>query len=251
MELEDRVALVPESAPDAAVYDAIYGAVMEHRLLPGTRLTEASLCKLFEVSRRVVQMALQRLCHDRIVTLAPNRGAAIARPTVRETRAVFEMRRIVETAAMELVAARALPRDLENLRKLVRQEHLAFDKGQMRQWSRLSGEFHLRLIGTAGNEVLSETARDLVTRSLLMTALYMQPGHPSCASHEHEELIDALAAGDGKSAARIMGAHLLACEARLHLDAPEASSLDLATALGRSPIRITPQSDTRKKRTEA
>jgi len=233
MEHADTLALVPDGAPDAAVYDAIYGAVMEHRLLPGTRLTEASLCKMFDVSRRVVRLALLRLSHDRIVSLIPNRGAMVARPTVRETRAVFEMRHIVEVAAMELVAARALPRDLEALRKLVRQEHAAFDKNHIRLWIRLSGEFHLRLISTIGNEVLTGTARDLITRSLLMTALYMRPGQPSCASHEHEELIDALAAGDGRRAARLMGAHLLACEARLHLDAPEQSVPDLAAALGR------------------
>ena len=36
-------------------------------------------------------------------------------------------------------------------------------------------------------------------------------------------------------AARLMGAHLLACEARLHLDAPEETAPDLASALGRAP----------------
>lgn len=235
MEQASALTLIPEASADSAVYDAIYGAVVEHRLVPGTRLTEASLCKLFDVSRRVVGIALLRLSHDRIVTLTPNRGATIARPTVAETRAVFEMRRLVECAAMELICVRALARDLENLRLLVRQEHSAFDHGQLRQWIRLSGEFHLRLIDIAGNAVLSETARDLITRSLLMTALYMQPGQPSCASHEHEELIDALEAGQGKRAARMMGAHLLACEARLHLDEPAAASFDLATALGRGP----------------
>lgn len=242
MEHSDTFSLVPEAvpeaardtAPDAVIYDAIYGAVMGHRLQPGTRLTEASLCEIFGVSRAVVRLALLRLSHDRIVTLTHNRGATIARPTVRETREVFEVRRLVEAAAMELAAERALPSDLDALRELVRQEHAAFERGDLRQWIRLSGEFHLRLLSTAGNAVLSDVGRDLVTRSLLMTALYMPPGQPSCASHEHEELINALDAGEGKHAARLMGAHLRACEARLHLDAPEEAALDLAAALDRS-----------------
>lgn len=257
MERRDTLSPVPEAAregtPDAAIYDAIYGAVMERRLLPGARLTEASLCEIFGVSRAAVRLALLRLSHDRIVTLTPNRGAAISRPTVRETREVFEMRRLIETAAMQLVVERALPRDVEALRELVHQEHAAFERGDLRRWTRLSGEFHLRLLAATGNGVLSEAGRDLVTRSLLMSTLYMPPGQPSCASHEHEHLIEALAAGEGKRAARLMGAHLQACEARLHLDAPEAAAPDLAAALGVPPGRpraaaIPKQSATPKQR---
>ena len=221
-----------DAASDAAIYDAIYEAVMGRRLLPGTRLTEASLCEIFGVSRAAVRMALLRLSHDRIVTLTPNRGAAVARPTVRETREVFELRRLLEAAAMEPAAERALPRELDALRDLVREEHAAFERGDLRQWTRLSQEFHVRLLATAKNAVLDEAARDLVARSMLMTALYMPPGQASCASHEHEALIEALAAGEGKRAARLMGAHLRACEARLHLDAPEETAPDLAAALG-------------------
>src|SRR3712207_182296 len=165
-------------------------------------------------------MALLRLSHDRIVTLTPNRGASVARPSVQETREVFELRRLVEAAAMELVAERAMPRELEALRAVVRQEHAAFGNGDVQHWIRLSRDFHLRLLALAKNAVLVDVGRDLVTRSLLMTALYMPLGQTSCASHEHEELIDLLAAGEGRRAARLMTAHLLACEARLRLDAP-------------------------------
>lgn len=245
------LSLVDEAAPapasDAVIYDAVYEAVMERRLAPGARLTEVSLCEIFGVSRAPVRLALLRLSHDRIVTLIPNRGATISRPSVRETREVFEMRRLVEAAAMELVAERALPRDLDALRELVSQEHAAFGRGDLRQWIRLSGEVHLRLLEAAKNGVLSETGRDLVARSLLMTALYMPPGQPTCASHEHGELIEALAGGEGKRAARLMSAHLLACEARLHLDAPEEAAPDLAAALGR-PHAVP---DPKKKKTHA
>ena len=227
------LAAVQEATSGAPVYDAIYEAVMEHRLAPGARLTEASLCEIFGVSRAAVRMALLRLSHDRIVTLTPNRGAAIARPSVRETRDVFELRRLVEAAAMELVAERARPRDVEALRAVTKQEHAAFERGDVREWIRLSGEFHQRLLALAGNAELAETGRDLVARSLLMTALYMPRGQTACASHEHEELLDVLAAGEGRQAARLMRAHLLACEATLRLDAPEEAAPDLAAALGR------------------
>jgi DNA-binding GntR family transcriptional regulator len=248
MERPDELAALPDATSDAPVYDAIYEAVMEHRLAPGARLTEASLCEIFGVSRAVVRMALLRLSHDRIVTITPNRGATIARPSVRETRDVFELRRLVEAAAMELVAERARSREIDGLRAVTKQEHAAFERGDVRQWIRLSGEFHQRLLAVAGNAELAEAGRDLIARSLLMTALYIPRGETACASHEHEELIEAVAAGEGRRAARLMRAHLLACEARLRLDGPEEASPDLAAALGRprAPAAATKRGKRRK-----
>src|SRR5690606_28501006 len=40
------------------VYDDIFDAVMDRRLLPGTQLTEATLCSVFSCSRSVVRSAL-------------------------------------------------------------------------------------------------------------------------------------------------------------------------------------------------
>lgn len=218
------------------VYDAVFEAVLDQRLAPGTRLTEASLADLFGVSRTIVRMALLRLAHDHIVALKPNHGASIARPTPDETRAVFEARRMIECAALPAVIARANARHLENLRALVRQEDGAFHAGEIRSWIRLSGEFHRRLIALAGNPVILRYAHELVTRSLLMTALYLPAGQTSCATDEHLALVEAVGARDERRAVRLMQAHLAAVEARLALDRDDDAPSDLATAL-RLPTR--------------
>ena len=70
---------------DQKIYDSILKAVVSQRLPPGTKLTEASLCDLFSVSRTIVRKAIQRLAHDHILELRPNRGAIIAQPTPLET----------------------------------------------------------------------------------------------------------------------------------------------------------------------
>ena len=56
---------------------------MSQRLAPGTKLPEATLCELFGVGRSVVRKVLQKLAHDHIVQLRPNRGAIVAVPTPR------------------------------------------------------------------------------------------------------------------------------------------------------------------------
>ena len=114
------------------IYDAVFEAVLDQRLAPGTRLTEGSLTELFGVSRTIVRMALLRLAHDHIVQLKPNHGASVASPTPEETRAVFEARRMVECAALPAAIARALPKQLDNLRALVGQEDAAFHAGEVK-----------------------------------------------------------------------------------------------------------------------
>ncbi|MES1162513.1 MAG: GntR family transcriptional regulator, partial [Rhizobacter sp.] len=50
----------PVSAADR-VYDAIYAAEIDHRLVPGTRLREEELAQTFAVSRTLVRQALHKL----------------------------------------------------------------------------------------------------------------------------------------------------------------------------------------------
>lgn len=58
-------------------------------------------------------------------------------------------------------------------------------------------------------------ANELVTQSLLMTALTMPRGQTACATDDHLQRIDAVGAKDGRKAIRPMQTHLVACEARL------------------------------------
>lgn len=64
-------------------------AIHEHRLAPGTKLSEDEVGLVYGVSRTVVRAALQRLAHDRLITLRRNRGAFVAQPSIREAREVF------------------------------------------------------------------------------------------------------------------------------------------------------------------
>jgi len=227
----------PAGGTEQPIYDAIFEAVLDQRLAPGTRLTEALLSELFAVSRTIVRIALLRLAHDRIVQRKPNHGASVARPTPDETRAVFDARRMLEGAAIPRMIERAGTRQVGELRRLVHREEQAFHAGDIRGWMRLSGEFHRCLLRLTGNPVIVRFGDDLVTQSLLMTALYLAPGQTTCAAGEHAALIDAIAAGDERRATRLMHAHLTACEARLALDRVAVGAPDLASALRFRPHR--------------
>jgi hypothetical protein len=60
---------------DQAIYERIVESVLDHRLPPGTRLTEDRLCGIFGVSRTRIKPILVRLANERIITLTHNRVA--------------------------------------------------------------------------------------------------------------------------------------------------------------------------------
>ncbi len=223
-------------APSAAdtherIYRAVFDGVMSQRLAPGTKLPELHLCELFGVSRAVVRQVLQRLAHDHIVQLRPNRGAIVAVPTREETRQIFEARRALEAAIVRLVVLRATPDDLQALREQLRQEHAQMHHADQPAWSRLASAYHLRLAELSGNPILHRYLVETVSRCSLLVAVHQAPGNAACEHHEHERIVDCIAQGDAEEAVRLMDQHLVALERHLSLDKP-APQTDLAYLLG-------------------
>ncbi|MEC5397581.1 GntR family transcriptional regulator [Uliginosibacterium sp. H1] len=218
-------------AADARIYDAIFQAVMLHRLKPGMKLPEPQLCELFGVSRTLVRKALQRLAGDHIVDLRPNRGAVVASPTPEETREIFAARRAIEAAIMPLVIANATPASLRALREAMAAEHEALHQPSQREWAQRAGGFHTLLAEQGGNRVLAAFLTQLMSRCSLIVALYEAPGDALCEHEEHAELVERIAAGDVSGAIALMDAHLHALEARIRLPRPEEAP-DLAALLG-------------------
>jgi DNA-binding GntR family transcriptional regulator len=201
------------------IYKAIFDGVMGQRLAPGTKLPESSLCELFNASRSTVRQVLQRLAHDHIVQLRPNRGATIAVPTPEETRQIFEARRELEGSLIRLAAQRITPADIVELRAKLAQEHQAMHRFDQPAWARLASGFHLYLAELSGNALLRRYLIEIVSRCSLIVALYEAPGNAVCEHDEHEKIVDCLARGDAEGATALMVEHIHGLEQRIQLHA--------------------------------
>jgi len=213
------------------IYQSIYEGVMSQRLAPGTRLPEAVLSKLFDVSRATVRKVLQALSHDHIVQLRPNQSAIVATPTPEETRAIFEARQVIEAAIVKLVAEHASSADLKLLRAQLQEEHQAMHRLDQPAWSRLASGFHLKLGELSRNPVLANYLTELISRCSLIVALYEPPGNAACEHDEHERIVDFIAAGEPDKAVALMGEHLSTLEANICLERSD-EAYSLAKMLG-------------------
>lgn len=211
---------------EARIYEAIFESVMKQQLLPGTRLPEAALSKLFGVSRTIVRQVLRRLAHDNLVELRPNRGAMVAKPTPEDTRKIFEARRALESAIVSLVVRNAKKPELAALKRQLAAEHDALGRADQSAWTQLASGFHLRLAELAGNPILRGYLVELMSRCSLIVALYERPGNAPCEHDEHARIVQAIERGDAAGAAALMTRHLDALESRISLaDAQPARSL--------------------------
>ena len=202
---------------EARICDAIRTAILERRLAPGTKLQEVGLGEFFGVSRTLVRQALRRLDHEGIVALREKRVAVVARPEPDEVRHAFAARRLIEAAAVEAACERIDRAGVAALKRLVRDENAAYARGDHAGGLALSLAFHQRIGELAGNPLLARFLRELVLKSSLAIALYEKTGVVH-AHADHDALLEAIAARDGKRAARLMAAHVDELASRLALD---------------------------------
>ncbi len=204
---------------------------MDHSLPPETRLVESKLCEIFSLGRTRVRQVLQRLASERLVTLMPNRGAIVCKPSTQDALDVFEARRLIEPGIVAKFIASASDRDIVRVRTHLESEQQAWQRHDRRAMIRLSGEFHLLLAEIAGNTTLLAVLRELVWRSSLIVAVYQAPGASNCPPHDHEALYQALLKRKADAPA-LMLQHLEHVLGELRLEEPKSDGVDLQRVLG-------------------
>ena len=210
------------------IVESITTAIVERRLVPGTRLVEQQIADVFKVSRTVVRQALNQLSRDRLVTLEPARGACVSTPSIDEARQVFQVRRLIEGGMVRQLAAQITDKQVEQLRLHLRDERQAVSRVDVSGRTRLLADFHVVLARLLGNEVLAELIADLLSRSQLIALMYQSSHSAEHSQAEHVDIVDALAKRDGRAAAKLMEHHLEAVERNLRLD---PRTPDLASVL--------------------
>lgn len=206
-------------------------AVLDHRLPPGTKLKEVQLAEVFGVKRGTIRKVLTRLANSRLVVQLPNRGASVASPSVEEGRDLFAARRAIESAIIGILVRGNDPALMGQLGTLLNSEQKAYQQGDHKLALSLSVDFHRQLAKLAGNSVLEEFLNDIIRRTPLVILSHLgSDSENACRNHEHEAIVDAIAAGDAKKASLIMNEHLLHIENQIS-DKTEEHQSDLAALL--------------------
>jgi DNA-binding GntR family transcriptional regulator len=224
--------LAARESEQATLYAKIHAAIVERRILPGVRLVEDQLAEVFDVSRMRIRAVLQSLAHDKLVTLHRNRGAVVAYPSVREAKEVFAARRLIEVALAADIVAKADSKALQRLKMHVKREKQGEARLNRALELKISHDFHTLLAEITGNRVVVDFLRELMTQSLLITAIYERPDVGSCSHQAHAQLIRFIERGDAHGLAQAMRQHLEEIEGDLVLFERQEFSADIRAVFG-------------------
>ncbi len=170
---------------------------------PGERLIEEQLVSRFGVSRPPIREALRILGNDGLVVGIARKGYSVVSLTADDVRKLYDLRFVLERAAVELgvpVTERSQLEPLDAALARMRSEQAHSDPDEM---LRANSEFHSALVALPDNRWLVEAYRNIRQQIELCMAMNLRFRQvlyhdPDDAVRRHERL--AGLAGAGKTA---------------------------------------------------
>jgi DNA-binding GntR family transcriptional regulator len=189
-------------------YDELRARIVDGRLRPGARIGQAELADGLGISRGSVREALRRLAGDGLVDFEVNRGFFVADVGLERVLERLEARLLLEPGIARVAAERRDDQNLRELRRWVDAERSARTAAAAHDASR---GFHAALANATRNEALVRIFDSLWIADVgrrLLASRRAQPTWQDADVAEHDELLEAIGAGDGARAESLMRAHV-------------------------------------------
>ncbi len=194
-------------------------SIVSCRLRPGEKIQNRSIMEEMGVSNIPLREALRILEKEGLVRSQPGKGSWVADVSRRDLEETFDMREMMETYAVDLIARRAGSRT-EITRRL---KAMLEGDAPSRQDPGHCAQYHDSLIAMAGNQRLSNLYQMLSNniRRYQSMSFAMRHGQESCAQG-HERIWLALSNQDYELAKEAVRGHLRELRAELlqRLDLP-------------------------------
>ena len=193
--------------------------IVAGELHPGDKLSEEAIARALNVSRGPVREAFRALESAGLLRNEKNRGVYVRQVSVEEADEIYEVRAGLDELIGRLVAARIQPREVAELRELLKKMQQAARARSVAGYHPLNVRFHDRLAELAANRTLLAAYRRLVNELHLYRRETLARGADSfpVSTREHGAIIDALARGEGEKAGRLLYQHAMESRERLHI----------------------------------
>lgn len=191
------------------IRDLLRGAVISGQLRPGIVYSAPSLAEQFGVSVTPVREAMLDLANEGHVEALRNKGFRVTELSPAQLDSITEVRVLLEVPTVRAVAvAGADANTIGRLIGLAAAIEEAAEKHDLIAYVTADMEFHLAVLGLAGNSELVDVARSLRTKSRLYGLQSLTPDQIFPSSREHLDLVHLIESRDADGAERLMRRHL-------------------------------------------
>lgn len=173
-------------------------------------LSERMLARRLGMSNTPIRSAVERLAHEGILAIGPQRGIVVRELTNAEVADHLELREALEPFIVRKVAERATAAQVAELYDNLTQYERSLAAGDIPGFITLDGQFHLLLARFSANAEAERVLRQMQDRihSMILRISRHLPVRLHESLAEHRQIVDCLAVGDGRGAARVMLDHL-------------------------------------------
>lgn len=178
-------------------------------LKPGSMVSENELAAQLGLSRTPVREALIELSKVKIVEIWPQKGSAIARIDYELVEEARFMRNVLECAVAELCCKLVSPEDLAALRENVARQRSYENMGvTSERFLSLDDRFHAKLFEIARKPQVYTMIGSLSIHFDRVRNLTLEDVNIKNVIQDHEDIVEAVAAGDAGRARELMQLHL-------------------------------------------
>jgi GntR family transcriptional regulator, rspAB operon transcriptional repressor len=210
-----RGAAASKTLSDRA-YEMLKDRIISARYLPGEFLQEGKICSDLKLGRTPVHQALHRLHQEGLVEIIPRKGILINADSLSEILVALEARLLVEPYCAAQCAEKASTADLKKIEILHQDYKRLRGTADKHKLMELDRRLHTQIALISGNWMLSDFLRPIHER---MSRIWFLPHWQShdfgTTGDEHEALLRAIKARDGKAASAAMKAHLDSLKKRI------------------------------------
>ena len=206
----DRIVEGKLSNLSSSIVAALKEQIIHWRYPPEHRLTEAELCKTFNVSRSPVREALRILATEGFVKKLPNRAFVVRQYNIDEIEELYEVRLALELYAVECLARRGPlnKNDKEDLVKLKQTWNGLLNGSSHKradELAKLDTLFHETLAHAAGNKTLLRHLRAINERLMVFRMIdFDKADRAESTCRQHLEIMKFIAAKDPSGARAAM-----------------------------------------------
>lgn len=199
----------------ASAYDRIREAIVEGRYRPGQRLVEQRIGSEFDLSRTPIREALRSLEAEGLVVIEPNRGAVVRPIAASDIDDLYELRARLESFAAFRAGRLRTDAQLETMNNAINGFERAIPRAVsgglavLREVNACNTEFHQAVTDAAHHPRLAILLRRATDVPLVFQA-FRHFDLPALRRSNmfHRMIRDAIAAGNGPRAERLMTEHI-------------------------------------------
>lgn len=191
------------------IADRLREMIMTGDLKEGDKINENQLCTAMGISKTPLREALRVLSAEGLISLVPNRGSFVTKPTIREIKEMFEVMSVLEGVCARSAAERMHAQEFQHLETLHEGLETEFERRDQRAYIRINNRYHSFIQELAGNQTLNQIVNGLRKKILLHRFQSLNlAGRFQDSIREHRELLKAFRERNPERAEQLMKAHL-------------------------------------------